>query len=262
MFKNNIKNLIKKITCLLVYEIFIIKLNKNTNYVIFNRNYLIRYYKDNHFIKLYNEALFKTNSQARDSFSKQLRYYGLFQMVNYIINNGISGDFVECGCWRGHSAYMIAKLISNSGDLRKFHIFDSFEGGLSEKTKEDKILLAKKDPESIKREKEAFFSTEEEVQKALSEFNFVKLYKGWIPDRFDDVKKNVFSLVNLDLDLYQPIRDSLNFFYPRLSDKGVIIIDDYGTTDWPGVKKAVDLFIEQNKITFAIETTGSIIIIK
>ena len=114
----------------------------------------------------------------------------------------------------------------------------------------------------MRREKEAFYSTEEEASRALSAFNFVTFHKGWIPERFSDVKEKTFSLVNLDLDLYQPIKDSLSFFFPRLSNGGVIVIDDYGTTDWPGVTRAVDHFLEQHPVTFAIETLGSMIILK
>jgi hypothetical protein len=157
---------------------------------------------------------------------------------------------------------MIGKLIYDSDQKRDFHIFDSFEGGLSDKSEEDKNLLATVEPDAMRREKEAFYSTEEEVSQSLSAFNFVTLHKGWIPERFSDVKEKTFSLVNLDLDLYQPIRDSLSFFFPRLSDGGVIIIDDYGTTDWPGVTRAIDQFLEQYPVTFAIETLGSMIILK
>jgi O-methyltransferase len=239
-----------------------VRKNQRRDLIVFNRNYLARYYKENPFRDLYVEAMTKTNSESRDSFEKQCRYYGLYQMVGRVLVENIAGKFAECGCWRGHSAYMTAQLISKAGQKRDLYLFDSFEGGLSDKSEEDKGLLATVDPDAVRREKEAFYSTEKEVSEALLPFDFVTLYKGWIPDRFTEVKDKIFSLINLDLDLYQPIKDSLDFFYPRLSKGGVIIVDDYGTTDWPGVTKAVDGFLEHHSVTFAIETLGSMIILK
>lgn len=253
-----------KITFKIVgYDMYLFRKSLHKDLITFNRNYLRRYYdEENSFKNLYIEGMMKSNSESRDSFEKQCRYYGLYQMVHRILEMNVSGDFVECGAWRGHSAYIIGKLINDSDQKRDFHIFDSFEGGLSDLSEEDKDLLAIVDPDATRRQKEAFYSTEEEVLQSLSAFNFVTLYKGWIPERFSDVNDKTFSLVNLDLDLYEPIKDSLSFFFPRLSDRGVIIIDDYGTTGWPGVTKAVDQFLEQYPVTLAIETLGSMIIVK
>ena len=45
----------------------------------------------------------------------------------------------------------------------------------------------------------------------------------------------------MDVDLYNPTKAGLEFFYPRLASGGVIIIHDYNP-DWPGIMKAVDDF--------------------
>ena len=65
-----------------------------------------------------------------------------------------------------------------------------------------------------------------------------------------------------NVDLYEPIRDSLLFFFPRLVPGGVIVVDDYGTTDWPGVAKAVEPFLAKHQPSFFVETLGSMIIVK
>lgn len=241
---------------------FFNKKNQDADYIIFNKNYLTRYYNEEPFIQLYTEAMNKTLSGSRNSFEKQCRYYGIYQMVCYILNANIAGEFAECGCWRGHSAYMIAKLIRDKGLTRDFYVFDSFEGGLSNKLDEDKDLLATVDPEKVEKEKKAFYSTKKEVADNLSQFQFVKLCKGWIPEPFGAAENKRFAFVNLDLDLYQPTKDSLEFFFPRLNQGGVIVIDDYATTDWPGIKKAVDQFLHKNRVKFSIETLGSIVILK
>jgi hypothetical protein len=260
--KSKLVYIARKFFSLLGVDAFFFRRNKHNNYVILDINYLSRYYSRDYFIRLYSEAVKKTHSASGDTFKKQCRYYGTYQTARYVIDANIPGDFAECGCWRGHSAYIIAELIRQKGITKNFYIFDSFEGGLSDKTNEDKDLLANIEPEKVRKEKQSFYSTKKEVAKNLSRFEFVTLHKGWIPKPFSIVNGKQFAFVNLDLDLYQPIKDSLEFFYPRLSEGGIIVVDDYGITRWPGVKKAVDQFLELNRVKFSLETLGSMIILK
>ena len=64
--------------------------------------------------------------------------------------------------------------------------------------------------------------------------------KGWIPSRFDEVSHRRFAFVHIDVDLYEPTRDSIAFFYSRLSEGGILLIDDYGFSTCPGATRAVD----------------------
>ena len=88
------------------------------------------------------------------------------------------------------------------------------------------------------------------VKDNLKEFKFIRYYKGWIPGRFNEVEGLKFSFVHIDVDLYQPIRDSFEFFYPRLAPKGIMVFDDYGCIQFPGAKKAVDECISNVKNIF------------
>ena len=78
------------------------------------------------------------------------------------------------------------------------------------------------------------------LKKNLSQFpQRFKLFKGWIPDKFHEVSDKKFCLVHIDVDLYQPTLDSLNFFWDKLNG-GVLVCDDYGSLLCPGTKKAMD----------------------
>ena len=144
-----------------------------------------------------------------------------------------------------------------------FHVFDSFEGGLSNKDNEDENLRVKLTKVQIKKEKMIFSNSEKEVRDLLSNFKFVKLYPGWIPDRFTEVSDCNFSFVFIDLDLYQPTLYSLEFFYPRIADGGVIVIDDYESSQFPGVKTAVNNLLNKNEPNFTFaDSMGSFIIVK
>ena len=104
--------------------------------------------------------------------------------------------------------------------------------------------------------------TEDEVISCLSNFKFVYPYKGWIPDRFNEVENKLFQFLHINVDLYEPTKDSLDFFYPRLVENGAIICNDYGSCKFPGAKKAVDEFLEENnyKMFYEVPMGGCFII--
>ena len=56
--------------------------------------------------------------------------------------------------------------------------------------------------------------------------------------------------MHIDVSLYEPTLKSLEFFFPRLVDGGIIICDDYNSQQLNGVKKAWDEFFLKNKVNF------------
>jgi O-methyltransferase len=239
------------------------KKNKARKTIVFDKNQISYFYSPNKRMALYFEGLVRSEMVWSDNFSKQLRFYSLQQIVEHVLSLRLDADFAECGCWKGHSSFIISTLLSKHGFKNQFHIFDSFEGGLSDKTLEDKNERYEQSTEEVSREKVMFQSLEENVRKVLSEFDFVKLYKGWIPERFGEIRDRKFSFVHIDVDLYGPTQGSLKFFFPKLVNGGSIVIDDYGVTQFPGCKKAVDEFLNQNEYTFFYEMPlGGCFIIK
>ena len=252
----------KRLLSALGISAFFFRKNPESKHVVIDLMHWSRYQYPDYTTKLYETSMRATKSESRDVFIKQCRYYITMQAAYQVLDSDIPGQFVECGCWRGQSAHMMATVLKDRESNRTLHVFDSFEGGLSDKTDEDKDQMANIDPETIRKEKESFSVTVEEVANNLKEFPFVSLHKGWIPEPFSAVENETFAFVYLDLDLYDPIKDSLEFFYPRLSDGGIIVVDDYAASFWPGVKKSVDEFLEKNKATLALETIGNMVILK
>ena len=57
------------------------------------------------------------------------RLLALIDATRYIVRNGIAGDMVECGVWRGGSMMMAAKSLLHFEDVhKKLYLFDTFEG--------------------------------------------------------------------------------------------------------------------------------------
>jgi hypothetical protein len=94
----------------------------------------------------------------------------------------------------------------------------------------------------------------EEVQRNLRGFDFIAYHRGWIPAPFAALADCRFRLVHIDVDLYQPTRDSFEFFFPRLAPNGVMIFDDYGTLKFPGARRAIDECLERAGAPFFMAT--------
>lgn len=139
----------------------------------------------------------------------------------------IPGDIAEVGAYEGASA----KLIAHAASGKHIHLFDTFEG-LPPLTDIDRSSFTDGQyPADLA-----------DVTKYLSNFPSVTLYKGLFPGTAGPIKQKTFSFVHLDVDLYQGTKESLEFFYPRMSKGGVIISHDYMTAE--GVRKAVDDFMK------------------
>jgi O-methyltransferase len=234
-----------------------------TDFVFVDRNTLESFYNLDDGVARYKEGLKRSGMEETDNFLKQCRYYRLQELLKSTLDKGIVGSVVECGCWKGHSSYIIADILSKYNYEGKFSIFDSFEMGLSDKHPKDNNIRHELSEEDVQKEKKQFASECGELHHVLKSFNFYKIYKGWIPDRFNEIENENFIFVHIDVDLYQPTLDSLNFFYPRMRKGGVIVIDDYGYTQFPGAKKCVDEFIDKNKCSlFFAGSTGGCFIIK
>lgn len=180
----------------------------------------------------------------------QERKFVLRELARFTRN--VPGSMAECGCYQGASAFFLAK---ENPDV-PLHLFDSFKG-LSEPA--DRDINSHKD--NLPWRKGDLTATEEEAKRTLRYFDNIVFHKGWIPERFPDVAHDRFRLVHIDVDLYQPTLDSLDFFYPRLNHRGIIVLDDYGFTNCPGAFKAAEEFMA-NKTEYILHLpTGQGVII-
>lgn len=158
------------------------------------------------------------------------RKFAAFNLARSVL--WVGGDLAECGAYTGATAYFLALARDQAGmRSQQLFLFDSFEG-LSEPGPRDGSFW----------HSGSLAAGEEICRRNLGMFEGVHVMRGWIPTRFGEVGDRQFCFVHLDVDLYQPSKDSLEFFYPRLRSGGILLCDDYGFTTCPGAKQAMDEF--------------------
>ncbi len=190
-----------------------------------NKSSFYHWQKDKEFISLY-ESIRQNTLVLID------RCYVIYQFA--VWTNKLEGDIAEVGVYKGGTGRLLASVCKN----KDIYLFDSFEG-----FKETNI------EKGIDNYNAGDFGdiSHKEVSDFLSGCKNIKIIKGWFPESASDIASN-FSLIHLDVDLYQSTKDGLEFFWPKLSNGGVIIIDDYHGKQTPGVKKATDEFCQKHDI--------------
>jgi O-methyltransferase len=204
------------------------------------------------------------------------RLQALIDAVRYCEQRGVAGAFAECGVWRGGSVLTMILVLQGLGvDDRDIHLFDTFEG-MTAPTEEDTSPL---DPPAL----ETWAEAQESGERAWSELFSHEVFDeaavrellvstGYPPERLHFARGPVeqtlpeaaperLALLRLDTDWYESTRHELEHLWPRLSDGGVLIVDDYG--HWEGARRAVDEFFATSAapvLLSRIDYTGRIAI--
>jgi hypothetical protein len=192
------------------------------------------------------------------------RYARFRTLVRLLMDtDSLDGDVAECGCFMGLSSYLMCDYLrrhNSNFQGARYHLFDSFEG-LSAPTLEDDV------PEEFERAKEieamcaqgAFAASLDQVRRNLADFPDITFHPGWIPLTFHALSQRQYRFVHVDVDLYDPTLESLEYFYPRLAAGGVLVSDDYG---WPGARMAIDEFCAERSVKLAVTDYQQAVLIK
>ena len=183
----------------------------------------------------------------------------------------IPGDVAELGVYQGAFAAEINRLFPE----RRLWLFDTFEGFHA------RDLAIEAERTGVKTQRRSFSDTTIElVRSRLPHPSMARFVKGYFPESlkgldFMEASENdvmqepvnvmaacsrshteqrkesgepCFALVSLDPDLYEPTLEGLRYFYPRLAPGGRILIHDYTSCQFEGVKMAVDEYCRAHEI--------------
>lgn len=169
--------------------------------------------------------------------------------MRVIARDGIEGDVIETGVWRGGATILMKALLKELNlEDRKVWLADSFEG--LPKPNSEQYPADKGNPlHSIK----ILRASLDEVKQNFKQFDLlddnVIFVKGWFKDTLHIIEVEKLALLRLDGDLYESTILALKHLYPKLSVGGYVIIDDYNA--FPYCKQAVDDYRLEHGITEA-----------
>ena len=166
--------------------------------------------------------------------------------VEDVLRDGVPGDLIECGVWRGGAAIMMRAVLEAYGDRhRRVWLADSFRG-LPPPNAERYPADAGLDLSGIP----ALAVPADEVRENFRALDLlderVRFAEGWFSETLPHLEASAFAVIRLDGDLYESTMDALEALYPRLSPGGYAIVDDYGCI--PACRAAVEDYRDRHGI--------------
>ena len=182
------------------------------------------------------------------------RCWELWETASQVIKS-VPGDFLEVGVWKGGTAAVLTSKMAKLDPTRTVYLADTFEGVVKAGLNDSVYVGGEHRDTSIP-------IVQDLLDNQLKVSNY-KILKGVFPDTTgSEIIDLVFSLVHIDVDVYQSSKEIFNWVWPRIAKGGVVIFDDYGFTLCDGVTKHVnEMKNDTDKLVF-YNLNGHAIIIK
>ncbi len=139
----------------------------------------------------------------------------------------VQGDIVECGVHHGESLVAVAQALPG----RRVWAYDSWQGfppAGPQDCEEAHTLTgwgADASAEAVR----------QRLVGICGDGNVV-MREGWFQDTFQLPKPEQIAFLSIDCDWYDSVRKTLHTFYDRVSDQGIVTLDDFG--GFAGCRKA------------------------
>jgi len=171
--------------------------------------------------KKFRKDLLKSFARIQKNVTCGHSPFQLVLMSEYILDLGISGPVVECGCYKGGSTAKLSLLAKHT--RRKLYVFDSFQG-LPE-PKDEKEAYVKQDGKSGQKyrfQAGQYKGTLDEVKNNIARYGCPEVCE-FIPGFFSE-SLTAFSeepaFVFIDVDLVSSARDCIKVLWPSLKAGG------------------------------------------
>ena len=174
------------------------------------------------------------------------RLDNLQECISAVLVDGVPGDLIETGVWRGGGTIFMRGVLAALGDTsRTVWVADSFQG------------IPRPDGAAfpVDAGDDHWKRTRLAVSQADVEANFaryhllderVRFLPGWFSDTLPTAPVERLAVLRLDGDLYESTIVALRYLYPKLSRGGYVIVDDYGAL--ASCRAAVDDYRREHAI--------------
>jgi O-methyltransferase len=173
------------------------------------------------------------------------RMENIERCVRQVLQDGVPGDLIETGVWRGGATIFMRGVLRAFGVTdRKVYVADSFQGlppPDAQRYPADEGLDLHLWP--------GLAVSIDEVKANFDRYGLldgqVEFVKGWFRDTLPTLKGHRWAVVRLDGDLYESTTDSLENLYDGLEPGGWLIVDDF---EIAACRQAVTDFRDRRRI--------------
>lgn len=137
---------------------------------------------------------------------------------------GVEGAAADLGCGHGDIAWQMNALMPD----RRLYLFDTFTGNDERDiAKERELGTSQAEAGEHSFTARELENLEQKIFGRMPYEKMVVLKPGWFPESAFDLEEEHYALVYMETDLYAPTFSGIQYFFPRLSRGGVIVLKGY-----------------------------------
>lgn len=147
--------------------------------------------------------------------------YQFVLIAQYILNLGVSGPIVECGCYKGGSSAKLSLLAKATN--RQLFICDSFAGLPMPRNAEEAHLSADRTHADMIFSEGEYSGTLEEVRRNITACGAIEVCT-FVPGLFETSLRDLRvrpACVVMDVDLISSARECLKYLWPQTVENGL-----------------------------------------
>ena len=186
----------------------------------------------------------------------------LLQLLKDVHTEGLRGDIVECGVWRGGASFLMARQLQRLGTHnRKVWLCDSFEGLPPPEERDGPAALRYAKNTDSPGYVDNCRATLDEVQQGAQSLGLtpnLQFIEGWFDQTLPIHRERIgpIALLHVDCDWYASVRCCLDNLYDQVVPGGIIVFDDYYT--WDGCALAVHEFLGTRHLSHRLKSAGNV----
>jgi O-methyltransferase len=173
----------------------------------------------------------------------------------------LSGDFVECGVFKGDMAWFVMTMMGEAFRERTFYLYDSFAGFSPALSSDADFPDDAKFYDFANRVYQAE-GLEASVRARFAPHPNVRITTGFLPGAFDQGCPEKIAFLHMDLNSAAAEVASLELLFDRVVPGGVIVFDDYGWDLFRRQKSAEDAFFAARGYVVMELPTGQGLVVK
>lgn len=149
---------------------------------------------------------------------------------------GVEGAIADLGAYRGDISWQMNAMMPE----RKLYLFDTFTGyDERDIAKEQQLHLSEAQAGTYSLSNNELEHLNERILGRMPYADMVELRPGWFPETAFDLENEKYAMVHIDTGLYAPTYSGIQYFFPRMSKGGVILVSGYTNGKSQSVCQAV-----------------------
>jgi hypothetical protein len=139
----------------------------------------------------------------------------------------VPGDFAECGVNAGFISSAIMQHLRWNTVGRNFYLVDTFKGPVLHQYSREEIQRGRRSLAESALAAGAYVTDIERVRANYSEWPNAVIVQGIVPDVLSTLRLERIAFLHLDMNCAYPEKAAFEFFWERLGNGSIVLLDDY-----------------------------------